>query len=413
MSRSNHLGAVTSLPLLAAVLVSACSGDGGGQSHSAPSSTAAPGARPASPSSTDGASRFPDWPETDFTRVEVNLDQVIRGCPGRDCIPPLDAEGAVSIPGERGGQAKFVSVAEAGIEPQMPVAAVVVNGEARAYPLHILTWHEIVNDNLGGVPIAVTFCPLCNTAISFDRRVGDETLDFGVSGNLRNSDLIMWDRQTHSWWQQATGEGIVGTHAGALLKVLATSIISFQDFQSAYPGALVLSEDTGIAREYGINPYEGYDSSGSQPFLFDGRIDDRLDALERVATIEHEGDFLALPFSALSTAGVANVTVGSAPFAVFWSAGTVSALGAANIASARDVGAAAVFDPRLDGQTLTFTQAGHAEFRDDQTGSTWTITGRATEGSLAGKQLVAVSHTTQFWFAWAAFHPDTEIWEPS
>lgn len=411
----HRLTTIPSFALLAAVIASACSdGDGGGTTPVAAGETptSSPATAPSTPS-TDGASRFPDWPETDFTRVEVNLDEVIRGCPGRDCIPPLDAEGAVSIPGERGGQARFVSIAEAGVEAQMPVAAVVVNGEARGYPLHILTWHEIVNDNLGGIPVAVTFCPLCNTAISFDRRIDNDTLDFGVSGNLRNSDLIMWDRQTHSWWQQATGEGIVGTHAGTRLKVVPTSIISFRDFTAAYPTALVLSEDTGFTREYGINPYEGYDTSGSTPFLFEGKIDDRLDALERVATIEHEGDFLALPFSALSTTSVANVTVGGAPFAVFWTGGTTSALGAASIASARDVGAAGVFDPRLDGQSLTFSKAGDGAYRDDQTGSTWSITGKATEGSLAGKQLTAAPHTTQFWFAWAAFHPETRIWEPS
>lgn len=411
----HRLTTIPSFALLAVALASACSnGEGAGSRPTAASETptSSPATAPSTPS-TDGASRFPDWPDTDFSRVEVNLDEVIRGCPGPDCIPPLDAEGATSIPGERGGQAKFVTIAAADVAPQMPVAAVVVNGEARAYPLHILTWHEIVNDTLGGIPVAVTFCPLCNTAISFDRRVGAETLDFGVSGNLRNSDLIMWDRQTHSWWQQATGEGIVGTHAGVLLKVLPTSIISYQDFTAAYPGALVLSEDTGFAREYGINPYEGYDSSGSQPFLFDGKIDDRLDALERVATIEHEEEFLALPFSALSTTSVANVSVGGAPFAVFWTAGTTSALGAASIASSRDVGAAVVFDPRVDGQSLTFTKSGEGSFRDDQTGSTWTITGRATGGSLAGKQLAAAAHTTQFWFAWAAFHPGTKIWAPS
>lgn len=409
MKRPAGVLAIPSL-FVAMALLAACT-DAKNQPAEPPVAASPATTASATPPPMDGASRFPDWPRTDFTRVRVNLDEVIRGCPAADCIPPLDAASAVTVPGERKGKATFVAVGEAELAAQMPVAAVVVNGEARGYPLHILTWHEIVNDVLGGTPVAVTFCPLCNTAISFDRRVDGTTLDFGVSGNLRKSDLIMWDRQTHSWWQQATGEGIVGVHAGVRLKAIATSVIGFSDFKAAHPDALVLSEDTGFLRDYGVNPYQGYDSPGSTPFLFSGKMDPRLDGLERVVTIDHEGGLIAVPFAALAKAGVANVEVGGAPFVVLWSKGTTSALGALDIASAADIGAAVAFDPRVDGRRLTFAPAADRTFRDTETGSTWTITGRATAGPLAGSQLATVPHTTQFWFAWAAFYPNTAIWQ--
>ena len=132
--------------------------------------------------------------QTDFSLHTVPYDEFLSGGVPRDGIPPLD-------------EPQFDSIADADrwLDDVQPVVSLEINGTARAYPLAILTWHEIANDTLGGVPVSVTFCPLCNSAVAFDRRVGDATLDFGVSGNLRHSDLVMWDRQTESWWQQLTG----------------------------------------------------------------------------------------------------------------------------------------------------------------------------------------------------------------
>ena len=391
-----------------------CGGGGGEpQVRATPSDEAGAPATSTSSATTPAsdAGRFPDWPMTDFTRTTIDLDEVLRGCPDADCIPPLDAEGATDIPGERGGLARFAAASTLTLAERMPIVLVRVNGDVRGYPLHILTWHEIVNDTVGGVPVAVTFCPLCNTAITFDRRVEGMRLDFGVSGNLRNSDLIMWDRQTHSWWQQATGEGIVGEHAGIRLKPLSTSIVSWSTFATEFPEALVLTEETGLARDYGINPYGGYDTPGTTPFLFNGTIDPRLDGLSRVLTLDHNSDRLALPFAALAKEGVANVEVGGARFSVFWAAGTASALGAERIEAAEDIGAAVAYDAVANGELLTFIADGAGGFRDEQTGSSWSITGMATDGPMAGTQLGEAIHTTQFWFAWAAFHPDTRVWE--
>ena len=171
--------------------------------------------------------------KTDFSLHTVPYDEFLSGGVPRDGIPPLD-------------EPQFESIADADtwLEDVQPVVALEINGSARAYPLAILTWHEIANDTLGGVPVSVTFCPLCNSAVAFDRRVGADTLDFGVSGNLRNSDLVMWDRQTESWWQQLTGEGIVGTYSGYRLVLVPAQLVSWREFKTAFPNADVLSRET-------------------------------------------------------------------------------------------------------------------------------------------------------------------------
>jgi len=401
------------LPFLAPLLALAAACSGG----SAPVPTPAP---PPTPTATlspvdrliSFQSEFPDWPNTDFSRATVDPREILRGCPARDCIPPLDADGAVTISAPRGGRARFAPAETLEYADRLPVAVVTVDGITKGYPLHILTWHEVVNDRFGERPVVVTFCPLCNTAIAFDRRVGGQVLDFGVSGNLRHSDLVMWDRQTESWWQQATGEGIVGAHAGQRLEPLPASIVPWGEFRRAFPRAPALTEDTGFDRAYGINPYEFYDAA-SQPFLFQGTPDPRLPALERVVALDRAGRGLAVPMEALAAAKVANVEAGGVPVAVFWMPGAASALDQREIAQSRDIGAAAAYEARLGGRTLRFAPGPEpGTFTDDATGSTWDIFGRAVAGPLAGRQLTPALHTTEFWFAWAAFHPGTAIWRP-
>ncbi len=396
------------------LLIAACGSGGDSAEPLAPESTTQPLAdETPTPSPTqDGANRFrSSWPVTDFSNVTIDLTEVLSGGVGRDQIPPLDVPGTTSIESRMAGTATFVELSEAGYAENMPLVVVTVEGETRGYGLHILTWHEIVNDELGGVPIAVTFCPLCNTAIVFDRRVDGEVLDFGVSGLLRHSDLIMWDRQTESWWQQATGEGIAGHYGGEQLSFVGAGIVSFGDFRSSFPGALVLSENTGMGRSYGTNPYTGYDELGSRPFLFQGESDDRLPALERVVALRWENGALAIPFPAITEAKVIEVAAGDTAVVVFWAPGTSSALDQGSIADSRDIGAAVAFEAVAAGQQLTFEAAGDGEFRDNETGSSWDITGVANSGALAGERLVLFEHTNQFWFSWAAFFPETVVWE--
>ncbi|HEV8034258.1 DUF3179 domain-containing protein, partial [Yoonia sp.] len=197
-----------------------------------------------------------EWPNTDFETTSVeSWVEIISGGPPKDGIPALD-------------NPAFVTVADKpDLAPREPVITLEIEGETpRAYPIRYLTWHEIVNDVVGDMPVAVTFCPLCNSGITFDRRTADGTLSFGVSGKLRNSDMIMYDRETESWWQQATGEAIVGELTGADLISLPSWMESWETFASRNPEGLVM-EEPAFNRNYGANPYVRYDSS-HRPFLY-------------------------------------------------------------------------------------------------------------------------------------------------
>jgi hypothetical protein len=337
-----------------------------------------------------------DW-NTNWELHTIDYQDILSGGPPRDGIPSIDTPQFVDQ-----------AAAAAWLADNEPVIALDIEGEARAYPLQVVTWHEIVNDTVGDVPIVVTFCPLCNSALVFDRRFDGQVFEFGVSGLLRNSDLIMYDRTTETLWQQFTGEGIVGDLAGEQLTFLPSSLVSFADFREAHPQGLILSRETGFSRAYGRNPYEGYDSIGSNPFLFQGPTDGRLEAVERVVTVSLAGADVAYPLTILSEVGVINDSQSGQDVVVFHKDGTSSALGAGDIASAEDVGATGVFDPNLDGQKLTFRKDGE-RILDEETGSSWNILGQAIEGPLAGEELSPVVHGDHFWFSWAAFKPDTII----
>lgn len=296
------------------------------------------------------------------------------------------------------------------MDNQEPVISFELNGEARAYPLQILIWHEIANDVVGGVPVTVTFCPLCNTALVFERTLDGVVYDFGTSGNLRNSDLVMWDRQTESWWQQFTGEAIVGELTGRKLKSLPAPIISFADFKDAHSDGAILSRDTGFFAPYGRNPYGGYDRAYNPPFLFSGALDRRLAPKDRVVDVIIDDVAVVFPFNVLKQEKVVNYTVGTQDITVFCKSGTLSALDKSSIADSRDVGATGVFDTHVDGKKLAFRAEGD-RFVDEETGSTWNILGQAVDGPLKGQQLTPIVHTNVFWFAIAAFMPDTIIYQ--
>ena len=286
--------------------------------------------------------------------------------------------------------------------------ALTIAGDARAYPLQILMWHEIVNDVAGSVPVTVTFCPLCNSALVFERRVDGATLDFGTSGMLYKSDLVMYDRQTHSLWAQMEGRAIVGTLAGTRLGLVPANTIAYEDWKAAHPRGKVLSRETGFSRSYGLNPYESYDAPNLRPFLFDGRPDPRRPPKERVVGVTLGGQARAYPWPVLERAGVVHDTLGDEPLVVFHRPGALSALDASLIERSRAIGATGVFSPTLDGRRLTF-EPGVEGFRDRETGTTWNLLGHALTGPLAGKRLRPIPHVDAFWFAWAAFHPSTSI----
>jgi hypothetical protein len=336
---------------------------------------------------------------TDFARHSVPLTSILPGGPPPDGIPPID-------------HPRYVSIAQASrfLAAREPVIAVQIGGQARAYPLEILVWHEIVNDTLGRVPITVTYCPLCNSAIVFDRRAAGVTLTFGTTGNLRNSDLVMWDRQTQSWWQQFSGQAIVGALTGTQLTARDAETLSFAGFRARYPRGDVLSRDTGFQRPYGENPYEGYDTDpGARPFDYGGRLDPRLPPVERVESITVGTDTVVVPFSALQRHSVLSLTVGGIPGVVLFDPRVLSPLDELRIADSRQVGTGVAFDRRVGRRTLDFRPAGSGLMTDHQTGSTWDITGRALGGPLRGARLRRVHDLNAFWFAVAAFLPHARV----
>ncbi|WP_456388429.1 DUF3179 domain-containing protein [Profundibacter sp.] len=286
-----------------------------------------------------------EWPNTDFTRSSItDWTEIMSGGPPRDGIP------ALSDP-------KFRKAAsESRISAREPVITIEINGQTpRAYPIRYLTWHEIVNDKVGGVPVAVTFCPLCNSGMVFDRRVGGKLRTFGVSGKLRNSDMVMYDAETESWWQQAIGTGIVGAHKGDVLKQLPSWMESWAEFTARNPDGLVMDEpDWG--RAYGRNPYVSYDSS-SRPFLYWGEMPPHgIAPLMRVVRVGKR----AWPMNRLSDEG----EVRESGLIISWVAGQASALDARKIGEGKDVGTVRVRDAsgRNVAHDVMFAFAFHAFF---------------------------------------------------
>jgi hypothetical protein len=379
----------------------------------------------------------------------IPIDAILSGGPPPQGIPALGFRGLTGV-APASPDPSFETQDEAGawIDDAEPVLLVRVGDEARIYPLQILTWHEIVNDTLAGAPVAVTFCPLCNSGLAFDRRVplDDAAVDalraaegdlsrlaplpgdladawrarqgtpppawaldvtFGVSGLLYFSNLLMFDEATRTLWSQLTGEAAVGPLAGRSLVRYAAQMLSFEDARAATPDALVLGRDTGFPRSYGRNPYVGYDRVDTPAFLFEGPEDGRLPPKARVVTIDGPVP-VAYPFERLEAERVVHDLIAGEPVVTFWTPGAASALDAASIAQGRDVGATGVFDPVVDGRELRFEADGDA-FVDDATGSRWDVTGLAVAGPLAGTRLTPIPHDATLWFAWAAFRPDTEI----
>jgi len=339
---------------------------------------------------------------TDFSRHSVPYSEILSGGPPKDGIPAIDNRRFVGV-----------EAADAWLEPKEPIILFQIGDDVRAYPIQIVMWHEIVNDTVGGVPVVVTFCPLCNTAIAFERTVESKELTFGTTGRLRFSNLIMYDRQTESWWQQATGEAIAGEFTGKRLDFRPASIVPWEDFRSANPDAKVLSRKTGFSRSYGQNPYAGYDDVDNSPFLYEGpKTPDTLPPMARVLTVDSASDeAVAYPYDILRRERVVNDTVGGKPVVVLWEPGTTSALDEGNVATGRDVGSGAVFSRSVGGRTLTFCSEG-GRIVDEQTGSEWNPLGRAVGGELEGRKLERVVSIDHFWFSWAAFRPDTRVYKP-
>ncbi len=388
--------AASAVGVTAALLLAACAAAESGSPNAAgaPAPVALPqvaaGPREDVPSALDNM-RAPAFPPP-----LINPDEIRSGGPPPDGIPAIDRPTFL-----RAGDVTWLGDAEA-------VLVLTVRGETRGYPVQILTWHEIVNDTIAGTPVAVTYCPLCNSGVAFDRAVGGRVISFGTSGRLYADNLVMYDRQTESLWPQLTFTAAVGVLTGTRLTPHPLQTVAWREFRVAHPQAWVLSRDTGFARDYGRNPYAGYDDP-QQPLLFPLPEQDRRERLkERVIGLGDGATAVAVVRSAVAAAGVLEITVGGRDLIVWHRPGQASALDDDAVGTGRDIGTIGVFDPVLEGRWLRFT-ATPSGFRDAETGSTWDVLGRATAGPLAGMALTPYRYLDTFWFAWAAFQPHTTI----
>ena len=341
--------------------------------------------------------------KTDFSRMTVDPAELLAAGGARGPTA-LDLPGAEESPGVYDS----VAEADAWLGDAEPILTAEAGEEARAYPLRFLIWHPVVNDVLGGEPVLVTYSALTNTPLAFSRRVGTWAPSFHPAGAVRFGNLLLYDDATESWRQQGTGEAVAGELAGHRLSPMPALLISWADFKHARPDGSVLSINAGFAGEYDFNPH--FDTDFNPPSsLRGGELDARLPAHARVLGLRAGGIALAVPFAEVGRSGVAQFEFEGAPVVVFWRRGTASALSHIDIAQGRDVGAAAAFDPRVGGRSLTLTEESGV-FTDAETGSDWDITGRAVSGPLAGERLRPLTQTNSYWYGWAALNPGTDVW---
>jgi len=313
----------------------------------------------------------------------VPLDKIVSGGPPPDGIPSID-------------NPKFVSIAEADKFLQNPdlVVGLNINGDIRAYPVQILVWHEIVNDNIKGSPIAITYCPLCFTNQVFNRTINGQTIEFGTSGKLYNSNLVMYDRTSKSLWSQALGEGIVGKYAGVKLERIPFDVAYWKEWKQLYPDTKVLSRDTGSTRPYGADPYGNYYTNNDLFFPVTNK-DDRLGLKEIIVGLENGGQYKAYKLQQIEDTKVINDGINGKSITLF----------SLNPFMVR------VFDSTLDGQKLDFQYGKNSsKITDKQTGSAWNFEGIATVGPMKGKHLTRLPYDEGFWFEWAAFHPESALY---
>lgn len=311
---------------------------------------------------------------------------------GVDAIPPIDAPTWESL-----------DTAAGWLSDDSPLLVVAIDGEVRGYPLAVLVFHEVVNDTIGSVPVLVTYCPLCDSAVVFDRRLDGEVLTFGTSGLLFRSNLVLYDRASESLWLQLSGRSVAGSRFdGMQLRRLASNVLALAELRVVAPGAQVLARPDPPApgATYGRNPYRGYDASGARgrPIFATGPPDDRLPPMARVVGLAVPGH-PAVPLTRLRAAR--RVDLGEAT--VLWRPGRVSTLEARRSDDGRDVGQTLAFEARLsDGTSLDLAWEDDGVV-DRRSGTVWDALGRGRSGPLADQELQPVDHDDTFWFAWTSY----------
>jgi hypothetical protein len=319
----------------------------------------------------------------DGTRYTVHPSQLLQGCPGgADCIPSID-------------DPNFQSAGDAGwLADDDLVIGVEMNGETRAYPLRILNVHEIVNDEFDGTPVAVTYCPLCRSGLVFDRRVNGTALEFGVSGKLLNANLVMYDRQTETYWSQLDGSAVVGPLVPRQLTILPNTVTTWAEWRESHPDTEVLSRNTGIypKSNYGSNPYGDYADREGVGFGVDV-VDDRLGSKTIVYGVTVGDASRAYPEETVEREDVINDVVGGVPVLVV---------------EDQRAGGVTVFARDVANETRQFSVE-DGRLVDDR-GTRWSFEGVALDGPREGSQLDRLNSHGIFWFAWSEFNPETEIY---
>ena len=373
--------------------------EGGSSASDVGENTRSPGLLPPEDPPTEWRDEF----STDFSRRTVSYSDIISGGPRKDGIPAIDKPASRSL-----------SEVPADFLPlDVPLLVVSAGGEARGYPVGVLMRHEIVNDTLGGIPIVATYCPLCNSGLAFDRRFEGKRLDFGTTGRLRMSNLVMYDRQTESWWQQGTGDAIAGEYAGGTLDRFAATLLSWRQFRAGWPEGSVLLPPGGDMRRYRANPYSAYDNpETTRPFLYDGEeIDSRLPAMARVIGLLHGESAIAFPYALLRQERLIEAELGDRSILLLWDSGVASALDHDLIEQGRDVGGAIAYNRHLGDTTLSFTLDSEGKIRDRQSGTVWNHAGRAVDGPRRGERLRQIVAWNYLWFSWSAFYPESAIYQ--
>ncbi|MFB5634229.1 MAG: DUF3179 domain-containing protein [Candidatus Nitrosomaritimum aestuariumsis] len=318
--------------------------------------------------------------ETDGQKHIIPLDKIKGGGPPKDGIPSIDDPKFTEISGSQ-----FVSDSDV-------VIGLEINGDARAYPLFILVWHEIVNDVVGGTPVAVTYCPLCYTNQVFERIVNGNEVEFGTSGKLYQSNLLMYDRWTDSYWSQGLGMAVTGKLSGIQLKTIPFDVITWGDWKKLHPDSLVLTTDTGHLRSYATDPYGDYYTDPRIIFPVDN-MDDRMHPKEIILGFHEDGIYKAYKQNDVELHNVINDNIGETSLML------VSLFSQNSRA----------FDRNLNGEILQF-QYVDGKITDAKTESVWSYDGLAISGPLEGNYLTRISMEPGFWFSWVAFHPDTAVW---
>ncbi len=327
-------------------------------------------------------SSTPSIPTSVQTLHSVPLSKIVDGGPPPDGIPSID-------------RPEFVSAANATfLLDDNLVIGLSLGGEAKAYPLRILVWHEIVNDVINGTPVAVTYCPLCFSTAAFVRVIDGQTVTFGTSGKLYDNNLVMYDRTTKSLWSQIWGQAIAGNLTGKVLQSIPIDVMQWSLWEKLYANTVVLSEKTGYNRPYGIDPYaeQGYYDLPYLLFPLDHQ-DNRLPVKARVLGIIISGVARAYPLGDFNGTGVVQDDS--------WNQSVVL-LSLGN-------GSARAFAPLVNGASLHFAYR-NGEFVDQETGSRWSYDGVVISGPLKGQGLQRYVLSTSFWFAWAAFYPGTSLY---